>query len=283
MNAGERLASVQLRGHMDADAVYQALADGVESAVLRHAVRDSNGAPRVNVAAVSAVLLDVGRLLDRARPVLIEVVLSAVRGAVDAAQAGVEPLRGDVAMFEAATATRPAQHSLITSRQGVLRQTTALLLSGVKQELAATAVARTVRQYFSPFFAPRRDASGTLLRADREGAIRYWPGRAGMASERVRLVMLTETTAAHGRTMRRIARRDDELIRYTLSILHIERDSCDERARRDVGFGPGLYLPNDAPSVPEHPRCRCYFERGGKVPFPEEQMAITGLRRGFPL
>jgi hypothetical protein len=73
------------------------------------------------------------------------------------------------------------------------------------------------------------------------------------------------------------------LLRWTLSLKHTDRDLCDERAMVNIGFGPGVYPADDAPSIPTHPRCRCYWEPAGKSPtFPEEQMAITGRRRAFP-
>lgn len=278
--AGERLAAVQLGGHRAVDAIYGPLASELEQLVLRHTTRDPDGVLRLSLQARAAILRDLDTRLNAVRGDLFTVVREAMKAAVLAAQVDVAPL----SPIETTMLASSGQSwlALDTDRPSVIGQTAALLLRGVVQQLPAKDIAKQVKQYFSPFFAPRRDASGAVLR-EREGAVRSWPGRAGMASQHPRLVMLSETTAAHGRTMRRLARRDGQLLRYTLSLKHLERDACDANARQDVGFGPGLYLPDDAPSVPAHPRCRCYFENAGKVPFPVEQMALTGLRRGFPI
>jgi hypothetical protein len=280
LTAGERLAAVQLDGHVAVDKLYAPLAADLEQLVLRHATRGPDGVLRLSLQARAAILRELDMRLNGIRSDLFGVVRETMKAAVSAAQLDVEPLpAGETATL---ASSGQAWLALATDRPSVMGQTAALLLHGVVGQLPASEVAKRVKQYFSPFFAPRRDAGGAILR-DRQGAVRSWPGRAGMASQHVRLVMLSETTAAHGRTMRRLARRDGDLIRYTLSIRHLERDDCDANAKRDVGFGPGLYLPDSAPAVPAHPRCRCYYENGGKVPFPVEQMALTGLRRGFPI
>lgn len=88
-----------------------------------------------------------------------------------------------------------------------------------------------------------------------------------MASQHPRLVMLSETTAAHSRTMKRLAQRDDTLLRYHVSHKHLETDQCDVNEHTDSGFGAGIYEPNAAPSVPVHPRCRCWYEPADRPRF----------------
>lgn len=81
-----------------------------------------------------------------------------------------------------------------------------------------------------------------------------------MASAHARTVMLTETTAAHGRTMRRIAELEGKGLRWMLSQGHRESDECDRRAHLDNGYGAGVYPVAEFPPLPSHPRCRCWSE-----------------------
>jgi hypothetical protein len=181
------------------------------------------------------------RLLSGAQLTIAQSIVSSAREAEVLA----DPI-GAVDQNALLTAGFAAITSLRRNQAGVLAQTSSLLLRG----LSIADTAKLVQQYFSPWFATRRDVTGRQVRAGRVGLVKSWPGEAGMASQRARLLMLNATSEAHTRGMRRRGRREQRLLRYTLSLKHVDRDACDENARRDVGFGPGLYLADDAPSVP---------------------------------
>lgn len=260
-SAGARLAQAQVDGHRRIDEVYAALADAVEAEVLRWAsgpaTDPAGGSPRLPLGARAAILVGIGHLLDRARIPLTEAIAAARQEAIVAAETDHEPLPRDViADF---WARHEIYRTLGTDRASVLSQTGAILISGIAAKLAAPEIAQRVRQYFSPWFAPRRNVAGAVVRAGRQGAISHWPGRAGMASQHARLVLLYQTSEAHGQTILRIARRDDLYVRFYTSKRHRHADSCDQHARADVGFGPGVYRWGDAPKIPQHVNCRCYI------------------------
>ena len=264
MNAtGQRLAAVQLDGMKAIDREFGPLSIAIAAVVMRHATPDPHGILRLTLPARAPILAEVGRLLDETRGNLLPVILASVQAARDAAQEGVEPVPVPITeqMDEMLTVSR----ALGTDRETVLGQTSALLLAGIAGKMAASVVASRVRQYFSPWFSQYRDVNGTVLHVDRVGAIAQWPGRSGMASAHSRTVMLTETTRAHSLTMLRLAARDDLLIRYTLSPKHREADTCSDNARRDSGWGAGIYRADDAPRVPVHVKCRCYYSPAGSI------------------
>jgi hypothetical protein len=262
--AGQRLAAVQFAGHAAVNAMYRPLSAEIGQLVLQHAEHGADGVLRLTLAGRAVILRELGLRLDAMRPELYQALRQVVRETVEAAQVGVAPLSaGETVML---ASSGQLLLSLASDRANVLGQTGALLLRGVAAGAAAATIAKEVKQYFSPFFAVYRDAKGNLVHEGREGAVKHWPGQAGMASQHARLVMLSETTAAHGRTMMRIAQRDRTLLRYHVSHKHLEIDECDLLERQDVGFGPGLYPPDQFPTVPRHPRCRCWAEPGPPYP-----------------
>lgn len=264
MNAtGQRLARVQLDGHRQIDKAYAPLSIAIAAVVMRYATPDQRGILRLTPTARTLILAEVGRLLDQTRSQLLPVILASVQAARDAAQVDVKPV--PVPLTEQMDEMLTVSRALRTDRETVLGQTGALLLVGIAGKMAASVVAKTVRQYFSPWFSTYRDENGKLLHTDRLGAVRFWPGKSGLASQHPRLIMLTETTRAHGAAMRRIAERDGLLIRYTLSYQHRDTDVCSDLAKRDNGWGAGIYRADDAPRVPQHPRCRCYFSPAGRA------------------
>lgn len=254
---GTRLAQAQVKGHLRIDAVYEGLADAVEAEVMRWVAEAGGGAPRSPLTHRSSVLIAIDGLLESARGDLARAVMASIEDAIAAAEVGHDAVQTDP-MTDVQTRIE-VYRSLGTDRQSVLHQADHMLWTGIATGMAAQEIARRVRQYFSPWFAVRRDATGALRRADRQGAITHWPGQAGMASQHVRLVMLYQTTWAHGRVIRSIAARDRLDVRWNLSYQHQETDVCDGHARRDVGLGPGIYPFDDAPPVPQHPRCRCFL------------------------
>jgi len=254
---GRRLAQVQLDGHREVDKVFAPLSIAIAAVVMRYATPDQYGILRLTLPARAAILAEVGRLLDETRGKLLPVILASVQAARDAAQEGVEPVPVPITeqMDEVVTVSR----ALTTDRQSVLDQTGALLLVGIAAKMAASMVASRVRQYFSPWFSTYRDANGKLLHTNRLGAVAQWPGRSGMASAHVRLVMLTETTRSHSEAMIRTALRDGSLLKWNLSGAHSRSDVCDSKARADSGYGRGVYLASQVPAIPSHPNCRCWL------------------------
>lgn len=271
MNAtGRRLAQTQLDGMRAIDREFAPLSIAIAAVVMRYATPDQHGILRLTLPARSLILNEVGRLLDETRGKLLPVVLASVQAARDAAQEGVEPVPVPLTeqMDEMLTVTR----ALRTDRQSVLDQTGALLLVGIAGRMAASVVASRVRQYFSPWFSQYRDASGqmlhvnvninvkgTVVRTERLGAVQHWPGKAGMASQHPRTVMLTETTRAHGETMIQRAEREGLGLLWNLSSAHAKTDICDGKAKADTGYGRGVYRPSEVPEIPTHPRCRCFL------------------------
>lgn len=258
---GTRLAQAQVKGHLRIDDVYDRLADAVEAEVLRWASPDSDGKQQLTPTGSSLAVLGIGSLIDAAGPEIIAAVLAARQDAIDAAQVGHDPLTTDTLTDQLAMLQARADiaRGLQNARPGVLAQTTQLLVRGVGVALDAREIARRVGQYFNPWFAPRRNVTGQRTRESRQGAVASWPGQAGMASQHVRLVMLYETTWAHGRVISRIAERDKLDVQWNLSYQHREIDGCDQRHRHDVGLGPGIYPFDEAPPVPSHYGCRCYY------------------------
>ena len=262
-STGQRLAAVQYQGHVAIDREFGPLSLAIAEVVVRYATPDQYGILRLSVPARALILNEVGRLLDETRGKLLPVILASVQAARDAAQEDTEPVPVPITeqMDEIATVSQ----ALTTARQSVLDQTGALLLAGIVARQAASMIAKRVKDYYSPWFSQYRDVNGKVLHTDRVGAIAHWPGRAGMASAHSRTVMLTETTRAHGAAMRRIAERDGLLLKWNLSPQHREADACSTNARRDNGYGPGVYTSRDFPAIPQHVRCRCYASTAVRV------------------
>lgn len=148
-----------------------------------------------------------------------------------------------------------------------LRRADARALAQVRRVLVRAAaaaetvrsVARRLRRYLSPWASPRRDATGALLRAGR-AVPGSWPGQPGAASAHDRMLIETLASEAHGEAVVRAAAARRRGVRWLLSPGHVEADECDEKARRDVGHGRGVYPPGSVPEYPSHPRCRCVLE-----------------------
>ena len=244
MNAtGQRLAAVQLDGHRAIDREFGPLSIAIAGVVMRYATPDQRGILRLTLPARTLILTEVGRLLDETRGKLLPVILASVQAARDAAQEGVEP--APVPLTEQMDEMVTVSQALTTDRQSVLDQTGTLLLAGIAGKMAATQVAKRVRQYFY-----KRDPV--------TGLVQFWPGKSNMASQHPRLIMLTETTRAHGKVMVGLAERDNLLLKWNLSPKHRDADACSTNARRDNGLGTGVYEARSFPAIPQHPRCRCW-------------------------
>jgi hypothetical protein len=202
----------------------------------------------------------------------VSVTLPAIRRGLQRLLAAAEPLIAavvDATVSDAILAVNPDsvargpgpawyQPALAAQREGVIGQALAVTRD-LMGTLAPRLIASRAAAYFNPWFSPRRDAAG-VLRRDRPGAVTSWPGQAGMASQYPRLLLVTESTAAHGAESRRLARQERSLVRWVLAGQHVKQDVCDEHAERDIGYGRGVYLVDDLPAFPSHPRCRCSLE-----------------------
>lgn len=265
---GERLGQVQYQGHLAIDRVYRDLAPQMHQAVLAQSRPDAGGVHRLLPGIAQMTVLNaIRRTLSDAAPHMATAALSALNGAVQAAKFDQTPLpiiQETVLLF---TGWQQVQRTVQSSQQNVVEQAGALLLKGAVRGLPATLIAHAVRNYFSPFFSPIRDAKGKLLRRERQGTTIPGPGNPGMASYPLRLVMLNETGLIHAEYSRLIAIRDDGFLRYHVSHKHLKTDECDILERRDVGYGPGVYPARDAPRVPRHPNCRCWYEVAARERF----------------
>lgn len=87
------------------------------------------------------------------------------------------------------------------------------------------------------------------------------PGQPGGtdATYAARRLIANETRAAHATATVSAARASGGryLVRWTLAESHDHDDECTAHAARNVGYGPGVYRPADAPMMPVHINCRC--------------------------
>jgi hypothetical protein len=248
MNTGQRLARVQQDGHVSLNKIYAALALAVASAIMGRATPDTRGILRLAPHALAVILLDVGRLIDQTRNIeVFPAVTQSIRAARQVAEVGVEFLPVPIAVDIDLQGFRTTASALVTDRPSVLRQVGALVGLGIAQRLAASTVAKMVKEYFF-----KRDPS--------TGMIQVWPGRSNMGSQHARLVMLTETTRAHAKATLEVATRDLKLVQFRLSAGHSHADQCDGYSRG------GPYTPGSAPMPPTHPRCKCWLEAIEPIP-----------------
>lgn len=248
MNTGQRLAAVQMAGHTAIDAVYAPVARDLPVFLLRYAT-PVGGVLRFTLQVVPLLKSFVDRVLQTIHPALVGTIVGAAREAETVA----DPV-GQIDERDLVLGGFAVDQSLRVNQAIVVSQAGMLLVDGVEQQLPAREIARRVGQYLSPWFAPRRDATGALLRADRVGAVASWPGRAGMASAHARMLMRYESSRAHTRGMIRRARRDDLWLDWSFGAGHNEADECDDLAEQ------GPYLADDAPWPPVHFGCICYLE-----------------------
>ncbi len=73
----------------------------------------------------------------------------------------------------------------------------------------------------------------------------------------VRRMLYNESANQYREGLQVRALRQGRLMRWLLDPAHVERDECDEKARGNLGFGPGVYPPNLLPPYPSHPHCKC--------------------------
>jgi len=76
-----------------------------------------------------------------------------------------------------------------------------------------------------------------------------------------RRIARTEQARAQTDSLMRMRANDTDVIGWTyhLDSSHKIEDLCDVFAKADFGLGVGVYPKNQAPSIPVHANCRCYF------------------------
>lgn len=237
------LRRAQYRGQLRLDAVFAPLADDVEGSVTDWLIGLDPQEPARHLSLLPDLRRRISQLVALAEPLM---------GGVVSATVG-EALRdADAALIGAAPSAAVFAPTLAAHRPGIVEQT----LSRVRRDLLSGQVARQIAhrasQYFAPWFTPRRDATGTLTRAGRVGAVASWPGQSGMASAPARGLMLTESSAANGAAVVARARRERGRVRWRLAGSHTRMDVCDTRA--------GVYAADQVPPYPSHARCRCVLE-----------------------
>lgn len=264
MDQATALRDLQAALHLRIDAAYASLPAAVRRVVAARAEGDA-------LTPIAAVLLaiDIDRLLtsvdDRLAPLLAQGVAAA---AILAEQAQPEPERawqlaaagiGAALLLRIRTALSDGNRRRMGQVRRVL--STATLQPWTPPATASrTLVDVTIHleQYVNPWYATRRAPDGTLKRATRTGARVSWPAEPGMAAASARSTMLTETSAAHGEAAIVVAQRTPgALVRWRTSPWHRDPDVCTANARRDTGYGPGVYNPHHVPPYPEHRMCRC--------------------------
>jgi hypothetical protein len=150
------------------------------------------------------------------------------------------------------------RNRLARARVGMLDQISRVLDAAIQTGRSAKDVALHVSQYLAPYFSTRRAETGGLLRAGRVGIAPNYPAGSGLASYPARFIATEEVALAHGNTVKRNAERlPGWFLKWTLAPGKRHRDTCDANAKRDVGFGKGIYRGDSPPIWPEHRSCRC--------------------------
>ncbi len=148
------------------------------------------------------------------------------------------------------------------SRKAVRDQIDQVLRNAIANGTDALDVADILEQFLNPDYAPVRNALGRLIRNQIKGIVTRAPGRSGYGSFFARRIARTEISRAHAEATRLAALRNPfaQGIRWTLSGSHPREDECSELANRDIGLGRGVYEPENAPRMPQHPQCLCHWQ-----------------------
>jgi hypothetical protein len=128
------------------------------------------------------------------------------------------------------------------------------IIEGVRRGESVEEIARAIREYVDPEYAPiRYMKSGRIIRT-------ALGRRQRSAAEAARTLVRTEISRVHGvSTIDRAADVPGILgVRWRLSGSHPRFDICDEHANADLyGLGLGIYPLDRVPMFPPHPRCLC--------------------------
>jgi len=129
-----------------------------------------------------------------------------------------------------------------------------ILTAGIATNMDPVDIARALTKYV-------KEGSGTLVK-DYPNMMKRMGRRLpkDLNYESLRLVR-TELSAAHGDATLKSATYNPACrgVKWVLSSEHPEYDICDELAYADQGLGPGVYRVEDAPPMPAHPNCLCFF------------------------
>ena len=251
----ELQAALQLR----IDALYKPLPPQIRRIIRRHTV---NGV--LTVLGASLAYAEIRRLLasvdDRTAPLIAQ----GVAAATVIAQQDEPDIDAAWALAAGALAARylyGVQQTLRTSRARSVDQVRRVLLTAARSARPEAVITLHLEQYVNPWYATRRDGGGALRRVERTGARVSGPAVPGMAASPARGIMLTETSTAHGEMAISVAQRTPgALVRWRLSPFHRDIDVCSGHARRNNGFGAGLFWPTTVPRYPAHPRCLCVLQ-----------------------
>ena len=152
----------------------------------------------------------------------------------------------------------------------------ATIQRGIREGWSADRMAKELRQYVKPEYAPvRYTKSGRVYRVGST----YRPNAASDARRLAR----TEITRVHGEGTKDRARDVPGLkgIKWRLSARHSHFDPCTENANRDdYGLGKGVYPIDSVPEFPNHPNDLCSLV---PVHYPRDQVRreIVNKYRGI--
>lgn len=138
----------------------------------------------------------------------------------------------------------------------VRRDIDTILQNGIREGASADDIARKLRQYVSPEYAPvRYTADGRIIRkgpAARKAAKSATSAARRLARTEISRVFGVATVEAAKVTPGVIG------IRWRLSARHSHQDECTDKAERNgYDLGPGVYPVDNVPQHPSHPNCLC--------------------------
>lgn len=140
------------------------------------------------------------------------------------------------------------------------RDIDAILREGIQQGASADDLARKLRQYIDPEFAPvRYTADGRIIR--KGPAARKAAKSATSASRRL---ARTEISRVYNQAIAEAAKVTPGNIglQYALSAQHPRDDECNPHADEDLyGLGRGVYPVDECPLPPRHPSCLCHVRQ----------------------
>lgn len=127
-----------------------------------------------------------------------------------------------------------------------------------------------------------RDSSGKLIPAQPKGVITRTP-RSGAGSYAARRLARTEVSRAFNEGSRQAAELNPFVVgvKWNLSGTHKDADDCDAFAHgSSQGMEHGVYRADDAPAMPSHPHCRCFWT---PETTDDTESVAAQLRRDFDL
>lgn len=129
----------------------------------------------------------------------------------------------------------------------------AILREGIRRGDSAETIARKLRAFVNPEYAPiRYQKNGRVLRVK---GVAQRPNAASAS----RALARTEIQRVHGEGAKDRARASGAAgMRWRLSLNHPKIDRCDDHANADLhDMGKGVYPIDELPTYPDHPNCMC--------------------------